>query len=301
MINYELLVTEKINPDTTAIDECSTEEILRLINNEDKKVPLAVEKEIPRISRAVDRIYLSLKNGGHLFYIGAGTSGRLGVLDASECPPTFGVEPELVQGYIAGGDTALRKAVEGCEDNEEAGKQQIIDCKVTDKDVVVGISASGSASFVIGALKMAQKIGAGTIGITNNRENGFEKYCECCISPVCGPEVISGSTRMKAGTSQKLILNMLTTSVMIKLGKVYGNRMVDLKASNKKLVKRSLRMICEITGVTEKVAGEWLEKAGGSSKLAMMCILSGKDVESSKKILKENGGYLKKALKAAGE
>lgn len=298
-MNYELLDTEKINLDTAIIDECSTEEILKLINAEDKKVPFAVEKEIPQISAAVDRIYVSLKNGGKLFYIGAGTSGRLGVLDASECPPTFGVDPELVQGYIAGGDIALRKAVEGCEDNEADGKKQMVDCGVTNKDVVVGITASGSAAYVIGAIKKARELGAGVIGITNNRENGFSEYCDICITPICGPEVISGSTRMKAGSSQKMVLNMLTTSVMIKLGKVYGNRMVDLRATNKKLVKRAIHMICEVTDVLEEEAKEWLEKAGGSSKLAIMCILSGKNVEEAKEILDHNDGYLKKALSSA--
>lgn len=296
MTDLSRLTTESVNQDTITIDECSTEEILRMINREDQKVALAVEKEIPGIAKAVDIIYPSLKNGGRMIYVGAGTSGRLGVLDASECPPTYGTEPEMVQGFIAGGDIALRSAVEGCEDDAEAGIQLIVDCGITDKDVVIGITASGSAAYVIGALKKAREIGAKTIGVTNNKANDFDSYCDVCIAPVCGPEVISGSTRMKAGTSQKLVLNMLTTSVMIKLGKVYGNRMVDLRASNKKLNKRSIRMICEITGADEETAVYWLDRAEKSTKLAIMCILSGRDVGEAKLLLEQNNGYLKSAL-----
>ena len=301
MADLKKLTTEGVNPDTITIDECSTEGILRMINREDQKVALAVEKEIPQITKAVDMLYPALKNGGRMFYVGAGTSGRLGVLDASECPPTYGTEPEMVQGYIAGGDVALRSAVEGCEDDADAGKELIIQCGVTDKDVVIGITASGSAAYVIGALQKAREIGAGTIGVTNNKANDFDKYCDVCIAPLCGPEVISGSTRMKAGTAQKLVLNMLTTSVMIKLGKVYENRMVDVRASNKKLNKRSLRMICEITGSDEETAALWLEKTGKSTKLAIMCILSGYEVEEAKALLEKNDGYLKSALKSIGK
>ena len=296
MTDLARLTTESVNNDTIAIDECSTEEILRMINREDQKVALAVEKEIPKIANAVDIIYPALKSGGRMIYVGAGTSGRLGVLDASECPPTYGTNPEMVQGFIAGGDVALRSAVEGCEDDSDAGRQLVVDCNVTAKDVVIGITASGSASYVIGALKKARELGAKTIGVTNNKANDFDAYCDVCIVPVCGPEVISGSTRMKAGTAQKLVLNMLTTSVMVKLGKVYGNRMVDLRASNKKLNKRSIRMICEITGADEETAIYWLDKAERSTKLAIMCILSGCDVEESKVLLEKNGGYLKNAL-----
>lgn len=296
MIDLSKLTTEAVNEDTAAIDECSTEEILKLINREDQKVALAVEQEIPYIAEAVDIIYPLLKKGGRMIYVGAGTSGRLGVLDASECPPTYGTEPEMVQGFIAGGDVALRSAVEGCEDDAEAGMQLMIDCNICENDAVIGITASGSAAYVRGALSKARELGAATIGVTNNKESDFGEYCDVCIAPVCGPEVISGSTRMKSGTSQKLVLNMLTTSVMVKLGKVYGNRMVDLRASNKKLNKRSIRMICEITGADEQTATEWLDKSGRSTKLAIMCILSGCEVDEAKALLEENGGYLKKAL-----
>lgn len=295
------LDTEKINENTRNIDECSTEEIVRLINAEDSKVAEAVRKELPTITKAVDRIYQSLSNGGHMIYLGAGTSGRLGVLDASECPPTYSTDPELVQGYIAGGDTALRTAVEGCEDSEEMGAKQVDDCNVTSKDIVIGITASGSAAFVIGALKHARELGAQTLGVVNNKNTLLEEYCDECISVVVGPEVIIGSTRMKAGTAQKMVLNILTTTTMIKLGKVYGNMMVDLKASNKKLNDRSIRIIKSVTGVDDSVAEEYLHKADKNTKLAIMSILSGKNIEESQQLLDSNQGYLKKALVMAGK
>lgn len=292
------LITEGLNPDTKDIDECSTQQILELINQEDHKVPEAVKEEIPQIAKAVELLYQALKKGGRMIYVGAGTSGRLGVLDASECPPTYGTSPEQVQGYVAGGDAALRNAAEGCEDNPQLGIDQIEQCKVSKKDVVVGITASGSAAYVTGALKRAAELGAGTIGVVNNKGSRLEQLCDVCIAPVCGPEVISGSTRMKAGTSQKLVLNMLTTTVMIKLGKVYGNRMVDVKASNKKLKERSIRMIQEIAGVNGTIAEEYLLKADGSAKLAVMCLLSGCEAEEGRRRLQKNDGYLKKALNA---
>lgn len=290
------LITEKVNQNTKNIDECSTGEILELINQEDCGVPLAVKKEIPSIIKAVDILYESLKNGGKMVYIGAGTSGRLGVLDASECPPTFGTDPELVQGYIAGGDVALRTAVEGCEDNEELGRQQIFECNIKKGDVVIGITASGSAPYVIGAIKQAKELGAKTIAVVNNKESKLKPICDICIAPVVGPEVIIGSTRMKAGSAQKLVLNMLTTSTMIKLGKVYGNMMVDLKATNHKLNDRALRIIKATTGVDDETAREYLVKANKNTKMAIVMILSGYSLEESEKLLLENEGYLKKAL-----
>lgn len=290
------LITEKVNQNTKNIDECSTGEILELINQEDCGVPLAVKKEIPSIIKAVDILYESLKNGGKMVYIGAGTSGRLGVLDASECPPTFGTDPELVQGYIAGGDVALRTAVEGCEDNEELGRQQIFECNIKKGDVVIGITASGSAPYVIGAIKQAKELGAKTIAVVNNKESKLKPICDICIAPVVGPEVIIGSTRMKAGSAQKLVLNMLTTSTMIKLGKVYGNMMVDLKATNHKLNDRALRIIKATTGVDDETAREYLVKANKNTKTAIVMILSGYSLEESEKLLLENEGYLKKAL-----
>jgi len=294
------LITETVNENTKNIDECSTNQILELINKEDSSVAEAVKKELPSITKAVDLLYETLKNGGKMVYLGAGTSGRLGVLDASECPPTYGTDPLLIQGYIAGGDIALRTAVEGCEDSEEQGRQQVIDCNVTSKDVVVGITASGSAAYIIGALKQAKEFGARTIGVVNNKGTKLEPLCDVCIAPVTGPEVIIGSTRMKAGTAQKLVLNMLTTATMIKLGKVYGNMMVDLKASNKKLEDRAIRIIRSITGEEEETAKKYLEQSNNNTKLAIMSILSGLSIEESGRILDKNNGYLKKALQQVG-
>ncbi|HHY42757.1 MAG TPA: N-acetylmuramic acid 6-phosphate etherase, partial [Thermoanaerobacterales bacterium] len=231
------LVTEERNPDTLDIDMLETQEILKKINSEDKKVPLAVEKEIPSIAKAVDAIAERLGRDGRLFYIGAGTSGRIGVLDASECPPTFGVDPEKVQGIIAGGDTAIRKSMEDVEDDAEQGKIDLMDKNLSPKDAVVGLAASGRTPYVLGAMEYARSIGALTIGVCCTPENLMKKYADIMIVPVVGPEVITGSTRMKAGTAQKLVLNMISTSVMIKLGKVYSNLMVDVRATNEKLVQ----------------------------------------------------------------
>lgn len=297
---YMDLETEKRNHRTEHIDQCTTEEIVKLINEEDAMVPKAVEEALPQIVQAVDSIYLSLRDGGHLIYIGAGTSGRLGVLDASECVPTFGVEPDLVQGCIAGGDKALRTPIEGCEDNEELGRDQIAQYKVKAGDVVAGISASGSAAFVMGALKEAKKEGAVTIAVVNNLNSRMKEIADICIEAVTGPEVVSGSTRMKAGTAQKMILNMLSTASMIKLGKVYGNMMVDLKASNKKLEERAARIFCTVTGKEEQEAQRYLHASGWDTKLAVMMCLSGLDRKSAADLLKECGGFLGRALESAG-
>lgn len=291
------LTTEEINQDTLMIDECTTEQMLRLLNQEDAKVPTAVAAEIPQIAKAVDVLHRVLKNGGKMFYIGAGTSGRIGVLDASECPPTFGVDPSLVQGHIAGGDLALRVAVEGFEDNAEEGMALIERCGVTDKDAVVGISASGSAAFVIAGLQKASEIGAATIGVVNNKNSKLESVVDICIAPVVGPEVIMGSTRLKAGSAQKLVLNMLTTSTMVKLGKTYNNLMVDLKASNVKLRDRSIRILKSATGVDSETAAAVLEQASMNCKLAIMMIKTGLDAESAEQVLERCDGNLKAAIR----
>lgn len=290
------LMTETVNPNTVGIDECSTEEILRLINAEDTGVPRAVAEELPHLARAVDLVYEALKEGGHMFYVGCGTSGRLGVLDASECPPTYGVDPQLVQGYIAGGDVALRKAVEGSEDDAEAGAQLVRDLQVTSKDVVVGITASGSAPYVLGAAREAKSRGAICIAVVNNRGSKLEELCHVTVAPVVGPEVIMGSTRMKAGTAQKMVLNMLSTSVMVKMGKVYNNLMVDLQASNQKLHDRSLRIVCASTDATPEVAEEYLEKADWNVKAAIMMLKTGLNKEGAEEKLRKNGGRLKLAI-----
>ncbi|MEK4347205.1 N-acetylmuramic acid 6-phosphate etherase [Paenibacillus sp. FSL P4-0184] len=290
------LTTEAVNPDTLMIDECTTEEMIQLMNQQDALVPRAIAEEIPQIAKAVDILHHRLSNGGRMFYIGAGSSGRLGVLDASECPPTFGTDPSLVQGYIAGGDIALRTAVEGCEDDMDEGIALIKSIGVTNKDVLIGISASGSANYVIAALAKAKELGAATIGVCNNRGSKFEPIVDVCITPVVGPEVISGSTRLKAGTAQKLVLNMLTTCTMVKLGKTYNNLMVDLKASNFKLVDRSIRIIMNTTGVDTSTAAETLEKASMNCKLAIMMIKSGLDAKEAEQVLNANGGRLKQAI-----
>lgn len=299
MTYYKNLETEKINPRTKEIDSCNTEEILLLINQEDARVAEAVKKAIPQIAMAVDAAYKSLKQGGHLIYLGAGTSGRLGVLDASECVPTYGVEPDVVQGYIAGGDKALRIPVEGCEDSVELGEKLIADHKVTGKDVVVGISASGTAPFVGAALAKAKEIGAVTVAIVNNPDTRLKEMVDICIEAVTGPEVISGSTRMKAGTAQKMILNMLSTSAMIKLGRVYKNWMVDLRASNVKLEDRAKRIFCDVTGKSIQEAGQYLEASGMDTKLAIMMCLSGLGKEAAEECLESCDGFLREALKKA--
>ncbi|MFX3636208.1 MAG: N-acetylmuramic acid 6-phosphate etherase [Candidatus Pristimantibacillus sp.] len=290
------LTTEAVNPDTFMIDECSTEEMVQLMNQQDALVPAAIAEEIPQIAKAVDVLHHRLSNGGRMFYIGAGTSGRLGVLDASECPPTFGTDPSLVQGYIAGGDIALRSAVEGCEDDADEGIALIESIGVTNKDVVIGISASGSASYVIAALTKAKELGAATIAVCNNKGSKFEPIVDVCIAPVVGPEVISGSTRLKAGTAQKLVLNMLTSCTMVKLGKTYNNLMVDLKASNIKLVDRSIRIIMNTTGVDASTAAETLEQASMNCKLAIMMVKTGLDAQEAEQALNASGGRLKQAI-----
>ncbi len=292
------LMTETVNPNTIGIDECSTEEILRLINAEDACIPGAVASEIPNLTQAVDLAYGALKGGGHMFYVGCGTSGRLGVLDASECPPTYGVDPELVQGYIAGGDEALRRAVEGSEDDAEAGARLVRDLGITSQDVLVGITASGAAPYVLGATTEAKRQGAVCIAVVNNHGSKLEGLCDVTVAPVPGPEVIMGSTRMKAGTAQKMVLNMLSTSVMVKLGKVYNNLMVDLQAGNQKLYDRSLRIICSTTDATPETAQEYLDRAGGSVKTAIMMLKTGLDREAAQRMLEQNEGRLKWAIDA---
>lgn len=293
---FEELTTEKINPRTQHIDECATRDILRLINQEDQLVAMAVDKEIDSITEAVDLLYHTLKNGGRMFYVGAGTSGRLGVLDASECPPTYGTDPELVQAFIAGGDIALRTAVEGCEDDFDGGKQLILNKGITDRDAVIGITASGTAPFVLGAAEQAKAIGAKTIAVVTNKNTKLAAVCDVTIAPVVGPEVIMGSTRMKSGTAQKLVLNMLTTAVMIKLGKVYNNLMVDLRASNNKLHDRSIRIVRTVTGVSADMAEEFLLKANMQVKTAIMMIETGTDYEDARTLLAHHDGRLKAAI-----
>lgn len=294
------LTTEQVNERTKELDRCGTAEILTMINREDTAVPEAVGKEIPQITRAVDIIVDAIRGGGRLFYFGAGTSGRLGVLDASECPPTFGVSPDLVQGHIAGGDTALRNAVEDSEDNEALGRDEITRLGITAADVVTGIAASGRTPYVLGAVRQAKAVGAKTIGLTTNPDSVLQKEVDICIAPVVGPEALTGSTRMKSGTAQKLVLNMLTTASMVKLGKVYGNRMVDLNATNGKLVERAKRIFCDITGGSEEDAEKYLEAADKRTKLAIFMYYSRLEAPAARAVLEENGGNLRQALAQIG-
>ena len=290
-----LPTTEKRNRSSENIDKLSTKQIVDLINAEDTLVPAAVAKQSKQIAKAIDLIVECFKKGGRLFYVGAGTSGRLGVLDASECPPTFGVPPSLVQGIIAGGRRALVRAVEGAEDFPEDGASAIKKC-IRSKDVVVGLAACGMTPFVHGALKQARKIGAATIFITCAPEAVEHIPAEIIINPVVGPEVVTGSTRMKAGTATKLVLNTLTTGAMIKLGKVFGNLMVDLKATNEKLRDRSIRIIMEMTDLSRSGARRLLARAQGKVKAAIVMHFRRTDLAGALKILDENEQFLRKAI-----
>ena len=265
-----LPVTEQENPNTKNIDQVSTLEALKLINEEDKKVATAVEKVLPEIAATVDRIVERLKNGGRLFYVGTGTSGRLGVLDASEIPPTYGVSYELVQGVIAGGTDALYKATEASEDNREAGREDLEKRGLTAKDALVGIAASGRTPYTIGALEYARKLGAFTACLTCVPGSAITEAAEIAIVPVVGAEAVTGSTRMKAGTAQKLVLNMISTTAMIRLGYVKGNRMTNVKSSNIKLKERSVRILMAETGLEEAAAQDLLNEAGFDLRAAIV-------------------------------
>ena len=245
------LTTERPNPRSRGIDTLSTIRILRVINREDRRVPRAVSRALPEVARLVDRVVQSFRRGGRLFYVGAGTSGRLGVLDASECPPTYGTPPEMVQGIIAGGREALVRSIEGAEDHEEDGAAVVKEEGIENRDVLVGITASGQAPYVIGAMRRAREIGATVAALSCNRNSRTFHHADICIHVAVGPEIVAGSTRMKAGTAQKLVLNMITTAAMIRLGKVYNNLMVDLTPVNNKLVIRSRRIIRLATGCSE--------------------------------------------------
>ena len=265
-----LPITEQENPNTAAIDTVSTHDALRLINDEDSKVALAIKKVLPEIAKATENIVKRLKNGGRLFYIGTGTSGRLGVLDASEIPPTYGVSYDLVQGIIAGGYDALHKATEASEDNAEAGTEDLKTRGLSAKDAVVGIAASGRTPYTIGAVEYARSIGCFTAAVVCNPESAITKAVDIAIVPVVGPEAITGSTRMKAGTAQKLVLNMISTVAMIRLGYVKGNRMINMKSSNSKLRDRSLRILMAETNLDARMASEFLENADGDLRVALV-------------------------------
>ncbi|WP_219470197.1 N-acetylmuramic acid 6-phosphate etherase [Nonomuraea rhizosphaerae] len=290
------LPTEQSDPRYSQIDRLPTEQVARLMNQADAAVPEAVAVAIPVISDAIDAISARMAEGGRLLYVGAGTSGRLAVLDASECPPTFGTDPSLVQGVIAGGMDALTRSVEGAEDDAEAGAAALADLEVGPLDSVVGVSASGRAPFVLGALAEAARRGALTVGLSCNDGAPLSAAAEHGIEVVVGPEVVTGSTRLKAGTAQKLVLNMISTISMIRLGRTYGNRMVEMSAMNSKLADRAVRMVSDITGADHDAAGAALDAAGGQVKTAVLMLQHGLDADGARALLESHGERLSDAL-----
>lgn len=290
------LITEQRNPNSMHVDSLSALEIVQLMNDEDKQVPLAIEKCLPQIAQAVECIVAAFQQGGRLVYIGAGTSGRLGVLDASECPPTFGVSPEMVKGIIAGGERALRHPIEGAEDSKEQAVIDLQTIQFSSKDVLVGIAASGRTPYVIGALEYAKSLGSATVSIASNPNSAMANIVDIAIDTVVGPEVLTGSSRLKSGTAQKLVLNMLTTASMILMGKCYQNLMVDVQASNEKLKARAIRIVMQATDCDKALAEETLKLADQNAKLAIMMILSGLDRAQAEALLEKHQGKLQLAL-----
>ncbi|TDE22311.1 N-acetylmuramic acid 6-phosphate etherase [Vibrio owensii] len=295
-IDLSRLVTESRNPASAEIDTLSTIEMLQVINQEDQKVALAVQGVLPQIAQTVDAITAAFANGGRLIYMGAGTSGRLGILDASECPPTYGTHPDMVIGLIAGGHQAILKAVENAEDNAQMGQDDLKALNLTQHDVVVGIAASGRTPYVLGGLEYAKSIGATTASITCNPECAMAEAADIAILPVVGAEVVTGSSRMKAGTAQKLVLNMLTSGAMIRSGKVFGNLMVDVEATNAKLIQRQTNIVIEATGATKEQAEKALEACERHCKTAILMILADLDAEKAKSRLTEHNGFIRAAL-----
>ena len=291
------LITEQRNPNSMNVDSLSALEIVQLMNEEDKQVPLAIEKCLPQITQAVECIVAAFQQGGRLVYIGAGTSGRLGVLDASECPPTFGVSPEMVKGIIAGGERALRHPIEGAEDSKTQAVVDLQTIQFFSKDVLVGIAASGRTPYVIGALEYAKSLGSVTVSIASNPNSAMANIVDIAIDTVVGPEVLTGSSRLKSGTAQKLVLNMLTTASMILMGKCYQNLMVDVQASNEKLKARAIRIVMQATDCDKALAEETLKQADQNAKLAIMMILSGLDRAQAEALLETHQGKLQLALK----
>lgn len=299
-IDLSQMITEGRNPASQHIDELSTEAMLRVINDEDKKVALAVEAIVPQIAQVVDAITAAFSQGGRLIYCGAGTSGRLGILDASECPPTFGTPRSQVVGLIAGGHTAILQAVENAEDNVEQGAQDLRDIQFSAKDVLVGIAASGRTPYVLGALDYAKQQGAFCAALTCNPNSAMAQVADVALTPVVGPEVVTGSSRMKAGTAQKLVLNMLTTGAMIRSGKVYGNLMVDVEATNQKLVQRQINIVRQATDCDEATAQQALAACQGHCKTAIVMVLAGLQADEARILLSQNHGFIRQALRDAG-
>lgn len=295
-MTLDKLTTEARNPSSEAIDTLSALEIVRLVNAEDARVAEAVRAEAPSIARAIDAITDRLSQDGRLIYLGAGTSGRLGVLDAAECPPTFSTPPELVVGLIAGGPAALTRAVEGAEDHPENAVADLQSIRLSRKDALVGIATSGRTPYVVGGMEYGRSVGAMTIGLSCNRDSQLEPVCQLMIIPVVGPEVISGSTRLKAGTATKMVLNMLSTGVMVRLGKTYGNLMVDLRATNEKLAQRSRRIVMILTGLVDAEADALLNRCGGEVKTAVVAHRRSISPDEARSLLSDAKGHLRTAL-----
>ena len=296
MVDLSKIDTEKQNQDTLNLDRMSIKEALTVMNNEDEKVAKAIKEVIPEIEKAVKIIIEQFNKGGRLIYIGAGTSGRLGLLDASECPPTFGAPKEQVVGIIAGGKVAMTEAIEGAEDDVEQGKQDVVDINLNENDVLVGIAASGRTPYVIGALEYANDINVPTVAIACTKDSEIGKVAKIAIEAVPGPEVLTGSTRLKAGTAQKMVLNMLSTISMVGIGKAYKNLMVDVQPTNEKLVSRAKGIVMKATDVTEEVASQKLDDSGGDVKTAILMILLDIDKETARDKLNETKGHIRKAL-----
>ena len=296
MVELRKLDTEQRNERSMHIDELSTIDMLTVINEEDHRVAEAVKKVLPEVAKAVDLIYEKVHSGGRLIYCGAGTSGRLGVLDAVECPPTYGVDHGLVVGLIAGGERAFVKAVEGAEDKPELGEADLREIGFSDKDALVGIAASGRTPYVIGAMDYARSVGAPVMCVVCCRDSELSRHADVCIAPIPGPEVVTGSSRMKSGTAQKLVLNMISTGVMIKMGKVYGNLMVDVKCSNEKLYRRAVSIVCTAAEVDEATAQKALEECGFSCKTAIVMLLLGVGAQEAKDTLEKADGRIAWAI-----
>ncbi|WFC28712.1 N-acetylmuramic acid 6-phosphate etherase [Proteus mirabilis] len=295
-IDLSNLVTESRNHHSEHIDTLSTLEMLKVINNEDKKVPFAVEATLPHIARLVDKVVTAFSQGGRLIYCGAGTSGRLGILDASECPPTYGTPHDMVIGLIAGGHKAILQAVENAEDNVQLGAEDLRQLNFNAKDVLVGIAASGRTPYVIGALEYARSLGAVTGAVSCNPDSPIARRADIAITPIVGPEVVTGSSRMKAGTAQKLVLNMITTGAMIKMGKVFGNLMVDVEATNAKLIERQIRIVMQATECERATAEHALSQCQRHCKTAILMILAGVDAQQATQLLAQNKGFIRQAL-----
>lgn len=291
------MMTETRNPNTMDLDQMSALEIVTAMNREDRRVPEGIEPELPRIAAVVEAVEAAFRKGGRLFYLGAGTSGRLGVLDASECPPTFGVDPGMVVGLIAGGDRALRFPIEGAEDSRELGRRDLEEHNLTADDVVVGIAASGRTPYVLGALEYARSLGCTTAAIACNKNSAVGQAADITIEAQVGPEVLTGSTRLKAGTAQKMILNMISTGAMVRIGKTYHNLMVDVVQSNEKLQTRAENIVMEATGVDRAEARTAIDAAGGKVKLAITMILTGKEADQAQQLLEQAGGRVRDAIR----